>query len=105
MTAKNLSNAGLTKPQVKAEIMRLATRTVRDMKRRRGISEMHPMHWSRIADSNDDEARVPIVRKPENLVLFVSGGWGSGGAFCSLCPGWGGPGGFTVTQRIAFPQT
>ncbi len=103
MAAKNLSNAGLSRSQVKSEIMRLATRSVRDMKRHRGISDAHPMHWSKIADPNDDEARVPLIRNSENLVLMVTGGWGSGGAFCSLCSGWGAPGGFTVHKQIHFP--
>ena len=103
MAAKNLADAGFTKLQVKEEIMRLATRSVRDMRRRRGISEEHPMHWSKVADPSDDEARVPLIRSLENLVMLVTGGWGSGGAFCSLCTGWGSPGGFTVTRQIRFP--
>ena len=103
MAAKNLANAGLGKAQVKSELMRLATRSVRDMKRRRGISELHPMHWSKVADANDDDARIPIIRSVENLVMLVTGGWGSGGAFCSLCSGWGGPGGYTVKKQIRFP--
>ena len=103
MAARNLASAGLSKSQARAEIMRLATRSVRDMKRRRGISESHPMHWSKVADPGNGDARVPIVREAENLVMLVTGGWGSGGAFCSLCPGWGGPGGYTVHQRIQFP--
>lgn len=104
MAARNLANAGLSRSQVRAELMRLATRSVRDMKRRRGISEFHPMHWSKVVDPNDDEARVPMIRSPENLVILVTGGWGSGGAFCSLCPGWGGPGGYTVKRRVRFPD-
>ncbi len=104
MAAKNLANAGLDRHAVKQALMRLATRPVREVKRRRSIAETHPMHWTRIADRNDDEARVPFIRNLDNLVLLVTGGWGSGGAFCSLCPGWGAPGGYTVAKRVQFPD-
>jgi len=103
MAAKNLADAGLTKLQVQAEIMRLATRPVREAKRRRSISATHPMHWSKVVDANDDEARVPWVRSPANLVIVVSGGWGSGAGFCALCSGWGALGGYTVSKRVEFP--
>lgn len=102
MAAKNLANAGLSKLDVKKELMRLATRPVREVKRRRSIAESHPLHWTKVADRNDDDALVPFIRSLENLVMLVTGGWGSGGAFCSLCPGWGAPGGFSVAKRIQF---
>ncbi len=104
MAAKNLADAGLSKLQVKQEIMRLATRPVREAKRRRSISKTQPMHWSKLADPDDDDALVPFVRSPENLVMLVSGGWGSGAGFCALCSGWGALGGYTVARRIEFPD-
>lgn len=104
MAAKNLADAGLTKADVKREIMRQATRPVRDMKRRRSLAETHPMHWSNVVDAKDDDARAPFVRSPDNLVMLTTGGWGSGGGFCSLCPGWGPPGGYTVSRRVQFPD-
>ena len=104
MAAKNLADAGYSKAAVRSELMRRATRTVREMKRRRAISELHPAHWNKIADPNDDNARVPFIRKPENLIVLVAGGWGSGGAFSSLCVGWGAHGGLTVRKRVQFPS-
>jgi hypothetical protein len=104
MAARNLAAAGLSMPDVKREIMRMATRPVRDVKHRESIARTHPMHWTKIADENDDDARVPFLRSPDNLVVLVSGGWGSGAAFCSLCPGWGAPGGLTVRKPIRFPE-
>jgi len=103
MTAKNLAGAGLAKLQVKQEIMRLARRPVHEVKRRRSISKTHLMHWSKLVDPDDDNALVPFVRNPENLVLLVAGGWGSGAGFCALCSGWGALGGFTVSKRVEFP--
>lgn len=100
MAVKNLADAGWGKEEVKREIVRLATRPVREVKRRRSISEDHPMHWNKIVDPNDDDARVPFVRTPENLIMLVTGAWGSGSGFCALCPGWGAPGGYTVSKRV-----
>jgi hypothetical protein len=105
LTARNLAHAGYSKAQVKDELMRRATRAVRDLKRRRNIAESNPMHWSHFADPNDDDARAPFIRNPDDLVIFVTGGLGSGGAQNSLCPGWGPMGGYTVTRRVQFPET
>ncbi len=103
MAAKNLANAGMSKLTVKQDLMRRATRPVREVKHRRSIAETHPLHWTKVVDRNNDDALVPFIRNLDNLVMMVTGGWGSGGAFCSLCPGWGAPGGFTVAKRIRFP--
>jgi hypothetical protein len=104
MTAKALADAGLDKLAVKREIMRLATRPVREARYRSTISETHPMHWSRVVDASDGDAPVPFVRSPDNLVLLVTGGWGSGAGFCALCSGWGALGGHTVSRRVDFPE-
>lgn len=104
MAAKNLANAGLSKLDVKHELMRLATRPVREIKRGPAIHDSHPMHWNKIADPNDDDARVPYVRNPEDLAILVAGGWGSGGAFSSLCEGWGANRGRPVHTRVQFPS-
>jgi hypothetical protein len=104
MTAKSLTDAGLSKLDVKQGIMQLATRPVGEVKHRRSISETSPHHWSKVVDPHDDHAPVPWVRKPENLILVVSGGWGSGAGFCALCAGWGSLGGLTVSKRVTFPS-
>jgi hypothetical protein len=105
LTARNLAQAGLSKAQVKRELMQRSRRTVRDLKRRRSIAESNPAHWSHFADPADDEARAPFIRDPDDLVLFVTGGLGSGGAQNSLCPGWGPMGGYTVKRRVQFPES
>ena len=104
MTAKSLADAGLSKRQVKENIARLATRPVREAKRRHSISPTHPMHWSHVVDGNDEDARVPWLRSPENLVICVTGGWGSGAGFCALCAGWGALGGYTQSKKVVFPD-
>ncbi len=105
MAAKNLAGSGMSKLEVKKEIMRLATRPVRELRRRRTIAESNPMHWNKLVDVNDDEARIPYLRSPENLVLLTTGGWGSGAGFCCVCAGWGSLGGLTTSKRVSFPGT
>ena len=102
--ASNLAGAGLSKADVRHELMRLATRPVREMRRRRWISESNPEHWSKLVDTNDEEAPVPFLRSPENLVILVAGGSGSSSAFCSICPGWGLHGGYATSRRVEFPS-
>ena len=105
MAAKKLADAGMSKLEVKRSIMKLATRPVRDMRKRRaGTGDSHPMHWSTLVDMANDNAPVPFIRNTDNLVIIVTGGWGTGGAFCALCPGWGVHGGFTTSKRVIFPN-
>jgi hypothetical protein len=104
MAAKNLANAGLSKSDVKRELMRKATRSVREIKRGPAIHESHPMHWNKIVDPNDDDARIPYIRSEEEIAIIVAGGWGSGGAFSSLCEGWGANRGRPTQAKVRFPQ-
>jgi hypothetical protein len=104
MAAKNLADAGYSKLDVKRELARLATRPVREVRHRRSIAETHPLHWNKLADPNDDEARVPFIRGIERLIMLVAGGWGSGSAFSSLCPGWGARRAHPRSRRVVFPS-
>ena len=99
-----LADAGLSKIDVKRELMRLATRPVRYLQHRRSMPASHPWHWSRLVDAHDEEARVPYIRSVENLIILVAGGWGSKGGITSICPGWGMHGGLTVSKRVIFPS-
>jgi hypothetical protein len=103
MAAKHLADAGMSKLQFKQQIMQLAKRPVREVKRRKTIAESSPYHWNKLVDVNDDEALVPYIRKPENLIVVTSGGWGSGAGFCCVCAGWGSLGGITSSARVQFP--
>jgi len=104
MAAKNLADAGYSKLDVKRELARLATRPVREVRHRRSIAESHPLHWNKLADPNDDDARVPFIRDVERLIMLVAGGWGSGSAFSSLCPGWGARRAHPLSRRVTFPS-
>ena len=104
MAAKNLANAGHSKLDVKKELVRLATRPVREIKHRRSIAEIHPSHWNKFADPTNDEARVPFIRGVERITITVAGGWGGGSAFSSLCPGWGASRAKPLSRRVQFPS-
>jgi hypothetical protein len=104
MASQNLAGSGLSKQDVVQELMRLAVRPVREVKRKRTIAEVSPFHWNKLVDPEDEEALVPYVRKPENLVILTTGGWGSGGGFASLFPGWGSHGGLTQSKAACFPD-
>ncbi len=56
--------------------------------------------WPVYPGADKDDTLVPVVRKPESINLVVSGGWGAGGAFCAVCPGWGYLGGHIQTRKI-----
>jgi hypothetical protein len=104
MAVKNLHDAGYSKADVKRELVRLATRPVREVKHRHSIAESHPAHWKHFADASNDESRVPFIRGVERIVITVAGGWGSGSAFSSLCPGWGARRAKPLSRRVDFPS-
>ena len=103
MVSQNLAGAGLSKQDVQRELVARATRPVHEVKRHRSIAEVSPFHWNKVVDPNDEDARVPFVRGPETLAIINTGGWGSGGGFASLFPGWGNLGGRTQSKRVRFP--
>ncbi|MCL0102223.1 hypothetical protein M1O29_03980 [Dehalococcoidia bacterium] len=53
--------------------------------------------WMEVPDPNGP-TMLPVMRKPENLIITVAGGPQAG--FCATCPGWGHMGGWSQTKRI-----
>ena len=53
--------------------------------------------WLDVEDPNG-ETMLPVLRKPENLIITVAGGPQAG--FCATCPGWGHMGGWSQIKRI-----
>jgi hypothetical protein len=51
-----------------------------------------------VAQEHEPDARVPVIRWPDDVLLVVAGG--SGGSFCAVCPGWGFVGGQATTRPI-----
>ena len=105
MTAHRLKEEGYDKNSVRRKLQELATRPVGLMKRSHFLTSDHPYHWSHNVDASNDEARVPLIRNIDDLLVTVAGGWGSGSGFCAFCPGWMQAGGFAETRSIKFPRS
>ena len=104
LASENLSKGGYSKQDVVQELMKRAVRPVREVKRKHSIAPVSPFHWNKLVDPNDNDALVPFIRKPENIVILTTGGWGSLGGFAGLFPGWGSLGGLTQSKAVRFPK-
>jgi hypothetical protein len=70
-SAKWIADFGWTKDDVKHYIFENARKPVRDL-RDRGAWGKSPL--PKFIDANDDDAMVPIVGRPENILVLVAGG-------------------------------
>ena len=100
MTAQKLAEEGYNKNLVREELAELAQKPVGLMKSNQFLNPGHPFHWANITDASDDNAMVSALRKPENLLIVVAGGWGSGSGFCAVTHGWMQAGGYLQTRAI-----
>ncbi|MDO8531681.1 MAG: hypothetical protein Q7T26_05880 [Dehalococcoidia bacterium] len=106
--AAHLVKGGFTsKKQVKEYLFEKARIPVAKLRRGPGVGRDQATDaptWLRWPiDPEDDDARVPVVRRPEDFVIMVAGGWGAAAAFCAICPGWGYMGGQLVTRLVTPP--
>ena len=100
MTAQKLANDGYDKQQVREELHQLALKPVSLMKSNKFLNPEHPFHWANFIDQNDYDAMIPALRTPEDLLVMVAGGWGSGSGFNGVCHGWMQAGGLAQTRSI-----
>ncbi len=103
MTAQKLARDGYDRAKVHEELQELACKPVGLMKSNKFLNPSHPFHWAHIVDQENDDAMIPALRRPEDLLLVVAGGWGSGSGFNALCHGWMQAGGMAQTREVAFP--
>ncbi len=104
MTAQKLAGEGYDKERIRRELHELARKPVSLMKSNKFLNPDHPFHWAHIVDPNDDDAMIPALRSPGDLLIMVAGGWGSGSGFNAVCHGWMQAGGLTQTRSIALPE-
>jgi hypothetical protein len=100
--AATLRAEGWSKADVKQFLFDMARRPLREL---RGAGEFYgdktfEVYWPRWVDPNDENARVPVVRQPQDLLVFVAGG--SAGRFSAVISGWGAMGTRAVTKPVAF---
>ena len=103
MTAQKLASDGYDKQKIREELQQLARKPVSLMKSNKFLNPEHPFHWAHLVDINDDDAMIPALRQPEDLLIIVAGGWGSGSGFNAVCHGWMQAGGLAQTRPIAMP--
>lgn len=104
MAARALANRGFTKESLRRALQERAAKPARIVRQCLFYQPSHPYHWSHLlADPDDPDAMVPLIRDPSQLVITVAGGMGSGTGFCSFCPGWHQGGGLACTEKIEFP--
>ena len=87
--AETIAKDGWSKQHVKEFLYEKARKPVRLLKRG-GLygREVRRNFWPRWIDRDDDDERVPIVRRPSEITLVVAGGPGRHSAFL---PGWATP--------------
>ena len=100
--AETLRAEGWSKADVRQFLFDTARRPLRDL---RDGGEFYgdktfDLYWPRWVDRADDDARIPVVRGPQDLIVFVAGG--SVGRFSAVLPGWGALGSRSLTKKVAF---
>ncbi len=104
MTAQKLAGDGYDRSRIREELQELAQKPVGLMKANKFLNPGHPFHWANDINPDDDNNMVPAIRRPEDLLLMVAGGWGSGSGFNAICHGWMQAGGMAQTREIVFPD-
>ena len=102
MTAQKLATEGYDRTRLQQELHELARKPVRLMKSNKFLNPDHPFHWAHTVDPEDDDALIPALRRPEDLLVMVAGGWGSGSGFNAICHGWMQAGGMIQTREISL---
>ena len=95
--ARILAEAGWRKRDIKLYLFEHARKPVA-LLRKGGPPQgdvRRELFWPRHIDPFDDAQMVPVVRRPDNIHIFVAGG--AGGPHSAYLPGWGSAG---ITRRI-----
>ncbi|MBI2907715.1 MAG: hypothetical protein HYX92_08685 [Chloroflexi bacterium] len=99
--AQKLDKAGWKKTDVKAYLFEKARRRLGDLKK--GFYTWDPdvgnPAWAKWVDQRNDDTMVPIVDRPEDIIIAVAGGT-SAHWFSMWCPGWGKMGGLAVSRPV-----
>ncbi len=103
LTAEGLAAEGWAKEDVRAFLYEHARVPFRKVLLRFGRKpEVTPGQWPKWLDrldEKDENALVPVVRRPGDIHIVVAGGRGV--PFNAVCPGWGYMGGFAITRKLS----
>lgn len=98
-----LAGEGWSKADVRAylcENARVPVELLRQVRPPPGAGGTESVLWPRWIDQADGRARLRALRRPEDAVLVVAGGWGGSYAFCAVAHGWNSHGSFATTVPI-----
>lgn len=101
--ARGLHAQGYDRPRIQATLFELARRRIDDLRPR---GPMRPNNdrehwytwWPDWVDQSRDDTMVPVVEKPEDIHIVVTGA--DSIPWAAVCPGWGNLGGFAVTRAL-----
>jgi len=102
MAAQRFVREGYSKDDLRRALAQRTGRTVEVMRRMTGLRGW-PIFWDQAVPSPTPDTFVPMFPDPNQLLITVAGGWGSGSAWCAFCPGWGGSLTWSQTRPIRFP--
>jgi hypothetical protein len=98
--ARTLAAEGLTRDDVRRTVWERARVPLGRLKRA-AWEESYARQWyPPDVDLADEDALVPMARRPEDIHVVVAGGEGR---FTAVCPGWGSFGGLAVTRPLRLP--
>lgn len=106
--AQHIASHGWSKDDVRRYLFDKARRRLDEI---RPISERRPNNdrrywydwWPSWVNQWDDDTIIPVVERPEDIHVVVSGA--NSMPWTSVCPGWGDLGGFAVTRRVTLEGT
>lgn len=96
---RSLVQTGWGKEDFRAFLFERARRPIADLKLGGMFSEeFRRAYWPKWVNVEDDAERVPIVRRPDDILIVVAGG--EVGKFSMVIPGWGDFGTRAITKPI-----
>jgi hypothetical protein len=95
--ARTLAAEGLTRDDVRRTVWERARVPLGRLKRAAWEESYARQRYPPDVDLADEDALVPMARRPEDIHVVVAGGEGR---FTAVCPGWGSFGGLAVTRPL-----
>ena len=91
-----------TKDDLRLYLYQKARNKVKDLMFSQRYGRFYNRMWPKWFDRSDDDEEVPVVVRPDDIHIFVSGG--PAGRFSTVIPGWGGLGGRSTIARVQWPS-
>lgn len=96
--ADSFANSGWTKSDLQYFLFDKARKSISELRLGGRWTEETFSFWPRWIDHEDGEERLPIVSRPEDIIVTVAGG--KAGRFSAVIPGWGALGTSAVSRLV-----